>query len=209
MKATDLAFGATSDPGTPTVEDAETGMRLSLGLGTASSSAPTMPSPNDPMKGARQAIRSQAAAKEYVERQLVHAETTIQELRTKLHHACREKDTAAEAARLATAAKIEAQHTLIVTETAPATEKAARDRGDRALREAQATIRLLQAKPDDVARRPETAKAELAAERQVRQKADDLRREVGTAREGAGLRPGMKRSRRRFGDQSGDHGRRW
>jgi hypothetical protein len=105
MKATTVTFARPSDPMMPEGNDAETAMRQSLGLGTASSPAPAAPRAGDPMRGARQAIRSQAAAREYVERQLVHAEATIQELRTKLHHARREKDAAVEAARLATMAK--------------------------------------------------------------------------------------------------------
>jgi predicted ATPase len=78
------------------------------------------------MKAARQVIRSQAA-RDYAERELVHAEATIQELRTKLHHALRERDAALEAARLATAAKLAAQRSMLEAE-------ASRDRSDRVLR---------------------------------------------------------------------------
>ena len=153
MKANTVAFGSPSDPD------------------------PTAPSLNDPMKAARQVIRSQAA-RDHAERELVHAEATIQELRTKLHHAHREKDAALEAARLATAAKLAAQRSMLEAE-------ASRDRSDRALREALVTNRDLQATLDAFARGFETAKAEPAAERQARQTADGSRREAPlvTARE--------------------------
>ena len=146
MKANTVAFGSPSDPD------------------------PTAPSLNDPMKAARQVIRSQAA-RDHAERELVHAEATIQELRTKLHHAHREKDAALEAARLATAAKLAAQRSMLEAE-------ASRDRSDRALREALVTNRDLQATLDAFARGFETAKEEPAAERQARQTADDSRREA-------------------------------
>ena len=179
MKANTVAFGRPPDPTMPEDNDAETGMRRLLGRGTASDPDPAATSSNDPMKAARQAIRSQAA-RDYAERELVHAEATIQELRTKLHHAHREKDAALEAARLATAAKLAAQRSMLEAE-------ASRDRSDRALREALATNRDLQAKLDGFARGFETAQAEPAAERQARLKADDSRRErpIATAREAA------------------------
>jgi hypothetical protein len=158
-------------------------MRLNLGLGPASEPAPSVSFTADPLRGARQAIRSQAAAREYVERQLAHAEATIQDLRTKLHHARQEKDSAVEAARFATAAKVTAQRTLIATESALTTEKAARERGDRALREAQAMINHLQTGSATAVQSLETAKAELEAERQARRKAEAALREAMTARE--------------------------
>jgi hypothetical protein len=91
-----------------------------------------------------------------------------------------QKDAALEAARLATAAKIAAQRSMLEAE-------ASRDRSDRALREALATNRDLQAKLDSLARGFESAKAEPAAERLSRQKTDDSRREAAivTAREAA------------------------
>jgi len=65
--------------------------------------------------------------------------------------------------------------------------EASRDRSDRTLREALTTNRDLQAKLDALARGFETAKAQPAAERQARPKADDSRREAPmiTAREAA------------------------
>jgi hypothetical protein len=134
------------------------------------------------MRGARQAIRSQAAAREYVERQLAHAEATIQDLRAKLHHARQDKGAAVEAARSATARKVNAERSLISTESALTAEKASRERGDRALREAHATIRDQQGRLDVAVQGLEKAKAELAAERQARQKAEDALREATATR---------------------------
>ena len=161
-------------------DETEAKMRRSLGLDHASNPASVPSSPNDPLRGARQAIRSQAIAREYVERQLAHAEATIQDLRTKLHHARQEKDTAVETARSATAMRFSVQRALITTEAALATEKAARDHGDRALREARATIRDLQSRLDAGVEGLVTVRAELAAERQARQKAEDALREAKT-----------------------------
>jgi hypothetical protein len=121
------------------LDDIEAGMRQSLGLNTTASTTPPPSSPSDPLRGARQAIRSQAAAREYAERQLAHAEATIQDLRMKLHHSRRDKDAAVEAARSATARKVNVERSLIATESGLAAEKVARDRSDRALRESQAT----------------------------------------------------------------------
>jgi hypothetical protein len=160
-------------------------MRLNLGLGPASEQSAQASFAADPLKGARQAIRSQAAAREYVERQLAHAEATIQDLRTKLHHTRQEKDAAVEAARFATAAKATAQRALIATESALTTEKAARERADRALREAQALINHLQAGSATAVQNLETARAELEAERQARRKAETALREAKTAQDDA------------------------
>jgi hypothetical protein len=78
---------------------------------------------------------------------------------------------ALEAARLATAAKIAAQRSILEAE-------ASRDRSDRALRAALAANRDLQAKLDGLARGFGAAKAEPDAERQARLKADNSRREA-------------------------------
>jgi hypothetical protein len=162
----------------PQSDDAEATMRRNLGLNTVSSQSSIPSSPSDALKAARQAIRSQTVARDYAERQLAHAEATIQDLRTKLHHARREKDTAVEAARLAAAIRMTAQRTLAATETALVAEKTTRDRGDRALREAQVTMRDLQGRLDVAAQNLEVTKAELTAERQERRKAEDELREA-------------------------------
>jgi hypothetical protein len=185
MKATTSPFGTDSESASAGVNDAESRMRLRLGLAGAANSAPAAPQSSDPLKGARQAIRSQAAAREYVERQLAHAEASIQDLRNKLHQAYRAKDTAVEEARLATVARTAAQRIAHVTEAALASEKTARERADRALREAQASVRDLQTRLDSAARGQEEAKAELAAERLARQKAEAARREEIAVRRAA------------------------
>jgi hypothetical protein len=56
--------------------EAEAKMRQSLGLSDGS----RPPAVDDPQRLARQAIRSQAAAREYAERQLLRAEQTIEDL---------------------------------------------------------------------------------------------------------------------------------
>lgn len=165
------------------VDEAESAQRPTIG--SAALSRPGSPASvtSDPLKGARQAIRSQAAAREYVERQLVHAEATIEDLRTKLRHARQDSAAAAEAARTAMSAKVTAQRAALTAETALATEKTARDRAERAFREAQATTNLLQAKVASAALDLETVKTQLASEREARRAAEDALRELKTARE--------------------------
>lgn len=55
-------------------------------------------------------------------------------------------DAAIEAAQSAAATKVVVERTLALTESALAKKKAARDRGDRVLREAQATIAVLRSR---------------------------------------------------------------
>jgi hypothetical protein len=181
-----VPFDRPLDPTSTEADDAESQMRRNLGLATTPGAASVPSSPTDPLKGARQAIRSQAIAREYVERQLAHAEVTIQDFRTKLRHARQEKDAAVEAARSAAARKLIAERTLVATEASLAAEKAARDRSERTLRDAQSTIRDLQGRLDAAVQRLETATAELGAERQVRQKTEDALREAISRQEVAG-----------------------
>ena len=155
-------------------------MRRSLGLNATTGNGSTPPLPNDPLKAARQAIRSQATAREHAERQLAQAQAVIHDLRTKLHHTRLDKDVAQEAARLATAAKITAERTLIATESALAAEKAGRERGERSLRDAHATIRELQGKLDAAVQGLQAVQAELAAERQARHTAEEIARAAVT-----------------------------
>jgi hypothetical protein len=173
-----MSSEASSFERTDDIEDRR-GRSLRLDTGSVPVSVPSQPI--DPLKGARQAIRSQAAARAYVERQLAHAEATIQDLRGKLHHARRDKEAAIEAARSAAARKVIVERALIATDSALAVGKVAQERSGRALREAQATISHLQAKLDAAAQGLETAKAELASERQARQKAEDARRRAKPA----------------------------
>jgi hypothetical protein len=166
----------------PQIDDAEARMRRSLGIDPGSNAVAGPPASNDPLKGARQAIRSQAAAREYVERQLSHAEATIQDLRNKLHRARQEKDAAVEAARSVLARKTTLERTLFATEGALASEKAAREKGDRALAESQAMVRDLQTRLENAVRGQETAEADLASERQARQKAEAALRDARAER---------------------------
>jgi hypothetical protein len=149
-------------------------MRRNLGVDPG----PVAPAPVDPLRGARQAIRSQAAAREYVERQLAHAEASIQDLRNKLHRARQDKDAAAEAARSATARTLHAERALAATGQALVTEKAARARSDRVQAEAQVTARDLQVRLDAAVLALETTRSELAAERQAHQKTEAALRDA-------------------------------
>jgi hypothetical protein len=145
-------------------DDTEANMRRNLGMNSPSRS-------DDPLKAARQTIRSQVAAREYTERQLVQAQATIQDLRTRSHHFRQEKDAAVGAAYSAIAAKDAAERTVKAAEAAVTAQRAARDRSDRALLEAEATIRDLRAKLATAHQALQAAQAELAAERQARPKA--------------------------------------
>lgn len=143
-------------------DDTEAKMRRSLGLDPTSPPSP----PSDPMKAARQAIRSQAAARDYAERNLAQAQADIQGLQTKLRQARQERDSAQETARSAVATQAAAERTLVATEAALAAEKTARDRAERSLTNAQATIRDLQTKLDSLAQALQVAQGKLAAERE-------------------------------------------
>jgi hypothetical protein len=141
-------------------------MNIGLGLdGTSPSS-----SSNDPMRVARQAIRSQVTAREYTERQLVQAQNVIEELRTKLRHVHHEREVAVAAAQFAIAARDAAERSVRAAESALASERAARGRVEGMLRDAEATIRDLREK---LATANQTMQVERAAERLNRQSADD------------------------------------
>ena len=148
-------------------DDAESTMRRNLGLdGSASSSA------NDPLKMARQAIRSQVTAREYTERQLAQAQTAIQDLRSRLRHVHQERETAVNAAHSATTAKDTAERSARAAESALATERATRVRTEGMLRDAQATIRDLREKLATANQNLRDVQAELAAERLARSSVD-------------------------------------
>jgi hypothetical protein len=170
--AYDLPSTSPPLPDEEQTKEVEVRMRRSLGLVTSSNGS-TPPLSSDPLKAARQAIRSQATAREHAERQLAQAQAAVRELHSKLHHARVDKDAAEEAARLATATKITAERTLVATEAALTAEKVARERGTRALQDAQVTIRELQGKLDTAVQALQAVQAELAAERQARQMAED------------------------------------
>jgi hypothetical protein len=156
------------NPIAPTTDDAEPKMRRHLGLdgGTASSSS------NDPLRIARQAIRSQTAARDYAERQLAQAQGAIQDLRTRLHQLRQEKDAAMSAAHSAMSAKDTAERSVRGAESALATERATRIRTEGMLRDAEATIRDLREKLATANRSLHGVQAELVAERQSREQAD-------------------------------------
>jgi hypothetical protein len=163
----------TPNPISPDTGEAESKMRRNLGLdgGTANGSVPS--SSNDPMKVARQAIRSQVTAREYTERQLAQAQTAIQDLRTRMRHVHQELEAAISAAQSAMTAKDIAERTMRAAETALATERATRARTEGRLREAEATIRDLREKLATANQTIHTMRAELAAERLTRPKAND------------------------------------
>ena len=117
-------------------------MRQSLGLSEGASAAPVA----DPQRMARQAIRSQAAAREYAERQLVRSEQTIQDLQTRLHTIRREKDAAVAAVRTAQAAQIQAERRMRTVESSLLSEKAISETARREARDARATIQDLRSK---------------------------------------------------------------
>lgn len=129
-------------------------------------SSDSQSSPADPLKAARQAIRSQAAARDYAERHLAQAQADIQRLQEKLRQARHERNTAQDAARSAVAAKITAERSLQATEAALRDEKIACDRAERSLANAQATIRDLQAKLGTAGQALQVVQGELAAERE-------------------------------------------
>jgi hypothetical protein len=161
------------DPSSTQSSDAESKMRRNLGLdgGLANGSPPS--SSSDPLKAARQAIRSQVTAREYTERQLAQAQGAIQDLRTRLRHVHQEREAAVNAAQSAMTAKDTAERTMRAAETALATERATRVRTEGMLRDAEATIRDLREKLATANQTIHTMRAEISAERQTRPKADD------------------------------------
>jgi hypothetical protein len=152
----------------PMTADAESKMRQNLGLtGSAQSST------NDPLKAARQAIRSQTAAREYTERQLAQAQTAIQDLRTRLRHVHQEREAAINTVQSSVAARDAAERSVRAAEAALATERAARVRIEGMLRDAEATIRDLRQKLATANQTLHATEAELGAERQSRVTVED------------------------------------
>jgi hypothetical protein len=153
----------------PKAADAESTMRRNLGLdGTSPSLAA-----NDPLRMARQAIRSQVTAREYTERQLGQAQNTIQDLRAKLRHVDQERESAINAAQSAMAARDAAERSMKAAEAALATERATRLRTEGMLRDGEATIRDLREKLATANQSLHGVQAELDAERLSRVWADD------------------------------------
>jgi hypothetical protein len=152
----------------PQTGDAESTMRRNLGL-----DGPSPSSANDPLKAARQAIRSQTAAREYAEQQTVQAQSTIQDLRGRLRHVHQERESAINAAQSAMAAKDAAERSVRAAESALANERAARARIEGMLRDAEATVRDLREKLAAAHQTLRGTQAELATDRQARSSEDD------------------------------------
>lgn len=122
---------------------------------------------DDPHRLARQAIRSQAAAREYAERHLARAEQTIQDLQAKLQAVRREKAIAIEAARAAQDAHAQAERARRAAEAALINEKSVSDAAQREAREARAAVQDLRIKLAQANQTVDTLQAELAQVRQA------------------------------------------
>jgi len=146
------------------IPDAEAEMRQVLG----SSRQPKPQSTDDAQRLARQAIRSQAAGREYAERQLARAEQTIRDLHAKFKTARHERAIAIEAARTAQWAQAQAERDRRATEMALSNEKAAAESAYREAREARATVQDLRVKLAAANQTNETLQAQLEQERRAR-----------------------------------------
>jgi hypothetical protein len=114
------------------------------------------------LDAARQAIRSQAAARDHAERLLVEAQATVRSLQTALAHERLAKD---EAILRAEADKRTIYHARETVQGELVVERAVRDRLERSVSDSEATISSLEA-------RLERVRAELATERRARQNAE-------------------------------------
>ncbi len=139
-------------------------MRQNLGLSDEARPSAT----NDPQRLARQAIRSQAAAREYAERHLARAEQTIQDLYAKLHAVRREKAIAIEAARTAHDAQAQAARARRAAEMALINEKSVSETAQREAREARAIVQDLRNKLALATQATQAVQAQLEQERQAR-----------------------------------------
>ena len=118
------------------------------------------------LDAARQAIRSQATAREHAERLLAEAQTTVRTLQTTLAHERLAKDEVIQRAEADRQALQGVRGELLA-------ERAARDRLAQSVNDFETTIQGLQGKLSDL-------RAELAAERQARQKAEAIDRPAVT-----------------------------
>jgi len=137
-----------------------------------SSNVPSPALAADPQRLARQAIRSQATARQYAERQLLRAEQMIRDLGTKLHALRHEKGDALEAARTAQTALAQAERNLRGVEAALIGEKAARERAQRDAQEARATVHELRTKLILANQTVDTLQTQLGRERRARNAAE-------------------------------------
>jgi hypothetical protein len=181
--------------------DAEAGLQQNLG----SSDAPKPSLAADPQRLARQAIRSQAAAREYAERQLLRAEQMIQDLSTKLHAARSEKGVALEAARTVHAVLAQTERDLRAAEAALTSEKAASERAQRDAQEARASVHDLRTKLALANRTVETIRTQLDDERQARNAAERERSAIqaSAAVDEIGDAPGIQPVKRQRGRPPG------
>jgi len=181
--------------------DAEAKLRQNLGPSDASK--PLLAA--DPQRLARQAIRSQATAREYAERQLLRAEQMIQDLSAKLHAVRCEKGAALEAARTAHAALAQTERDLRAAEAALISEKAASERAQREVQEARATVHELRTKLALTNQTVEAFRAQLDQERQARKAAEQERPGVqaSAAVDEIGDVPGNQPVKRRRGRPPG------
>ena len=126
------------------------------------------PCTDDAQRLARQAIRSQAAGREYAERQLARAEQTIQDLQTKFHTVRRDRAIAIEAARAAQEAQNQAERSRRAAEAALLRERAAAENAHRDAREARAIVQDLRIKLVAANQAGEVLQTQLEQERQAR-----------------------------------------
>ena len=120
------------------------------------------------LDAARQAIRTQAAAREHAERLLEQAQATIRNLETKL---CHERLGNDEAIERATTERRTVEQALETARTELSAEKTGRERADQALRHAQSTIADLTEQLHAAQQALATIKAELAIEHRKAQEA--------------------------------------
>ena len=149
--------------------DDDAKMRRGLGLDPPSQILPS----SNPMKAARQAIRSQVTAREYTERQLAQAQGAIQDLRGRIRNFHQDRETAVAAVQSAMTARATAERNLASSETALAAERSTRGRTEQMLRDAEATVRDLREKLATANQSLQLVRAELAAELQARATADN------------------------------------
>jgi len=115
------------------------------------------------LDAARQAIRSQATAREHAERALAEAQATIRAVQTALAHERLAKDEVIRRAEVEKQGLQTVQAELVV-------ERALRDRLERSLRDAETTIQNLHARLHDV-------RTELTMESLARKRAEDTVRD--------------------------------
>jgi hypothetical protein len=125
------------------------------------------------LQAARQALRSEAAAKERAERMLADAQAAVRVLQTKLAHERLAKD---EAVQRAEAENQASEQALQSIRTELLAERAVRVGAEQASRDALATIRNLETRLDGV-------RAELATERRARRIAEDALRDAAAPRD--------------------------